>query len=283
MFYGDTSKVQNHLLFHLKLLKLLPATESRNGFYAIESRFGREVPKKLSLEPECNGADAILLYRYLSDEELKILETSAEKLLAFYILPHKLFDREYIKAKLLNRIPQAGFISDFSGTSFLQSFNLVRKEFKATNILRLKATSQQQDDNESAGSMIHFPVIILFVLKIFMSPANEIRRYSILLKYSNQRILSRFIELFFVINFVMNFVINFVMNFVMNFVIVVLIKMGFGIRHAVLISAFRFYGLAFDLCTFSYRFAKLVLLYPVFKIYWFLAFQYKKRIKKMMS
>lgn len=310
--------VQNHLLFHLKLLKILPATETRIGFYAVESRFGREIQKKLALRPESSGADAVLLYRYLSDEELKTLEASAEKSVVFYILPHKLFDRDYIKMQLLTRVPQAGFISDLSGSSFLQSYSLVRKEFKATNILKLKATGKPAGENESAVSRMHLPVIILFLLKIFMNPTNEIRRYSILLKYSNQRILSRFLELFLVLDFVVNAMVQriwYSSNYFIGLIRVGLIKMGFGIRHvflmsgfksygllvdsyylargfcyrcfvavrhALLISAFRLYGLVFDLCTFSYRFVKLILLYPAFKIYWFLSFQYQKRIKKTL-
>ena len=363
MFYGELSKVQNHLLFHLKLLKLLPPTETRNGFYAIESRYGREIPKKLALDPACHEGEAVLLYRYLSEEELQNLETTALKSVVFYILPHKMFDRDYIKKTLLPRVPQAGFISDFSGSSLVHSFNLVRKEFKAGNILRLKSTGQNQSESESSGPMIQLPVLILFLLKIFMNPVNEIRRYSLLIKYSNLRILSRFFELFLAVDFVINAVVIRLLrllvlriwyssHYLVGFYRVVLIKLGFGIRHvflmsgfksyglvvdtyfsvlrwassllqlvfyrglyflyyrvgyflfygvfyflyyrifltgyavlrhAVLISIFRLYGLAFDICTFSYRIAKLKLLYPVFKIYWFLAFQYEKRIKKLLS
>lgn len=337
MFYGESTKVQNHLLFHLKLLKLLPATETRTGFYAIESRFGREIPRKISLDPLNQGAEAVLLYRYLSEEELLQLQAAAPTV--FYILPHKLFDRDYIKKTLLPRVPQAGFISDFSGTSFVHGFNLVKKEFKVGNILRLKSTGHQNNENESGSRGVQLPVLILFLLKIFMNPVNEIRRYSLLLKYSNLRILSRFLELFLAIDFVLNAVILktlrqllirvwYSSNFILGLFRVALIKLGFGIRHVflmsgfksygilvdvyysvlrvgqfvlyflyyrvllrglaylrhvVLISSFRFYGLFFDLCTFSYRFTKLVLLYPFFKIYWFMAFQYKKRIKKQLS
>lgn len=272
VFYGELSKVQNHLLFHLKLLKLLPATETRTGFYAIESRYGREIPKKLSLESNCDSGEAVLLYRYLSEEELQKLEASATKSVAFYILPHKLFDRDYIKKALLTRIPQAGFISDFSGTSLVHSFNLVRKEFKTGNILRLKSGGPQQGENEYERSTIQLPVLILFLLKIFMNPVNEIRRYSLLIKYSNLRFLSRFLELLLALNFVINAV------FLKLFRRLVL-----RIRQAVLISIFKLYGLVFDCCTFSYRFTKLILLYPIFKIYWFVAFQYEKRIKKWLS
>jgi hypothetical protein len=45
-------------------------------------------------------------------------------------------------------------------------------------------------------------------------------------------------------------------------------------------AAFKVYGLAYDTAMLSYRFVKLVLLYPLRKVYWFTSFQYDKRIKK---
>lgn len=351
VFYGESTEVQNHLLFHLKLLKILPATESRKGFYAIEFKFGREFPRKLSLKTDGQNDEAVLLYRYLSEEELHRLEgcVAQSSSVVFYVLPHKLLDRDYIKTTLLPRLPQAAIISDFSSTAFVHSFNLVKKEFKVGNILRLKSTGQKQIESDSEQPRIQLPVLILFLLKIFMNPINEIRRYSLLIKYSNLRFLSRFLELFLALDFVVSAVfLKFLRHLVsrlwyssiylMGLMRVMLIKLGFGIRHiflmsgfksygiivdvyfsvirwtfrglyflyygvgyflyfdvfsrgghatyafvrhALLISIFKLYGLIFDFCTFSYRFTKLILLFPVFKIYWFLAFQYKKRIKKL--
>ena len=54
----------------------------------------------------------------------------------------------------------------------------------------------------------------------------------------------------------------------------------YHLKHLFLISVYKIYGGLYDLATFSYRLTKLTLMYPFFKTYWFLSFQYKKRIKK---
>ncbi|MGZ3726645.1 MAG: hypothetical protein ACXWQQ_12630 [Pseudobdellovibrio sp.] len=58
----------------------------------------------------------------------------------------------------------------------------------------------------------------------------------------------------------------------------------YRIKHALLISYYKItgfiYGRSVDAGLFIHRIFKLYLLYPFFKIYWFLSFQYKKRIKK---
>ncbi|MEQ1723914.1 MAG: hypothetical protein ABL930_12120, partial [Pseudobdellovibrio sp.] len=54
----------------------------------------------------------------------------------------------------------------------------------------------------------------------------------------------------------------------------------YNVRHAVYMTAFKTYGLVVDVSLASYKFFKLVLLYPLRKAYWFTSFQYNKRIKK---
>lgn len=57
----------------------------------------------------------------------------------------------------------------------------------------------------------------------------------------------------------------------------------FKIRHYFLMAVFKSYGLGYDIVMLALRVTKLYLLYPVFKIYWFTSFQYKKRIKKYFA
>lgn len=57
----------------------------------------------------------------------------------------------------------------------------------------------------------------------------------------------------------------------------------YNVVHLILMSCFKIYGFFYDCITFSYRFTKLILLWPMFKIYWFSEFQYRKRIKKYFS
>lgn len=57
----------------------------------------------------------------------------------------------------------------------------------------------------------------------------------------------------------------------------------FKIRHYFLIAMFKSYGLLYDLVMFVARITKLYLMYPFFKIYWFISFQYNKRIKKFFA
>ncbi|MFZ3229160.1 MAG: hypothetical protein WA160_03060 [Pseudobdellovibrio sp.] len=61
---------------------------------------------------------------------------------------------------------------------------------------------------------------------------------------------------------------------------VIFIKLFYFSKHLLLMSGFKLFGLSVDTYNWIYDFSKNVLLFPVFKIYWFFNFQYKKRIKK---
>ena len=57
----------------------------------------------------------------------------------------------------------------------------------------------------------------------------------------------------------------------------------YKLRHWILMSYYNLYGFLYDCCTFSYRVFKLYLMYPIFKIYWFVSFQFNKRIRKTIK
>lgn len=319
--------------------------------------------RKLSLEPVAGSVEAVLLYRYLSEYELAELKNSSPEI-KYYVLPHRLFGRDYIKNQLLSIVPQAVFIADYSESSSVQTYNLVKNEFNTKNIFVLKSLGLKNTSGTDRGSQIQLPVIILFLLKIFMNPVNELKRFSVLLRYSNLRILRRVLELFLAADFVFNAVIfksvrlillhsYYKSNYLVGILKVILIKSGFAfrhvllmtgfksygfavdryyqmirpaanfiylrildllqflyyrvlyflyykffyflyytvlmyffryrVRHAILITGFKSYGLIYDICMATYRFGKLKLMFPFFKIYWFCVFQYNKRIKKYIA
>lgn len=242
IFYGELSEVQSHLLFRLNVLKVQSALPNRSGLYAVEFRHGRETTRKLTLDLENIESEAVLIYRYLSDKEMDVLINNKQNI-KFYILPHRLFDLDYIRDKILTKAAQAWIIADYSNSSSVQNYHVLKKALNSKNMLRITSLGAVSGIKAENANSIQWPIFILFLMKIFFNPANEI-------KYSNSRVLDRIMEL------------------------------RLCIQYIFLMILFKTYGLFFDICTFSYRKTKLIILYPFFKIYWFTAFQYKKRIKK---
>ena len=362
IYYGDLAQIQQHLLYLLNILKVRSATQDRSGFYAIESRHGYESAKRLTLDPGNTEAEAVLIYRYLSDEELSQIQTGRSNV-KYYVLPHKLFDLEYIGRVLEKILMQTWIITDYSNSSKVQNYSVVKKAFNTKNMLRINTPSAQAGANAKTEKAIPLPVLVLFLMKILINPINEINRYYVLIKYSNLRLLSRFIELLLFLDFIVKAVVfktlvhtYYQFKFLSGVLKVLLIKFGFFIRHILLMmgfrsfgffidsyylivrsfnrliyyfyyrftffiyykvlyslyfdivkpvlhtiyyrlgyflfyrlkhfclmTAFKTYGILFDCSMFLFRFTKLIIMYPVFKIIWFSTFQYEKRVKKYFS
>ncbi len=256
IFYGDRREVEHHLLVQLNLLKVLPSIENRSGFYINESRFGRDSLKKISLDIESGDAETILIYRYLSEKELSTLKNavSGKK---YYILPHKMFDLIYIKSKIMNLLPQAYVVTDLSEGSSLRSGRLVKSRLAPKNIVNMKSVGANHKSGDGQKSGARLPVLLLFLFKIFINPISELRRLSILIKYSNLRWISRILELVFAIEFVVNAVVikhaklllihtYYKSNYLRGVLKVVVIRAGFAFRHLILMSGFKSYGFFVD-------------------------------------
>lgn len=381
VYYGNLCEIEQHLLYQLNVLKVYSVTQNRSGFYAIESNHGRESIKKLSLDLENIETEAVLIYRYLSNEELEIIKFNRQNI-KYYILPHRLLDINYIQKSIVANISNSSIIADCSNSSSVQNYGYLKEIFSTKNILRISSINRQTDKNNKKNDSSRLPVVFLFLIKALINPVNELKRYYILIKYSNLRMLSRFIELLLFFDFIINAIIiksfklvsvyiYYKTNFLAGLLKVMLIRLGFGLRHILLMtgfksfgffidsyyilvrikkfvysvydrlfyfiyyrfiyflyykvfyfiyynifkaffsffyyklfyflyyrvgyylyyqtrhfllmSAFKTYGIVYDFCMLLYRFVKLVLMYPFFKIYWFSRYQYEKRIKKYYS
>lgn len=373
VYYGNLCEIEQHLLYRLNVLRVYPATQNRSGFYAIESSHGRESVKKLSLDLENIETEAVLIYRYLSNQELEIIKFNRQNI-KYYILPHRLLDINYLQQDIIANIKNAFIITDYSNSSFVQNYSYLKNIFNTKNMLRITSVNMLAEKNSTKDDSLQLPVFILFLIKVLINPVNEIKRYYVLIRYSNLRMLSRFIELLLFLDFIINAiliksvksVLNYIYykaNFLAGVLKVMLIRLGYLFRHILLMSgfksfgfvadcyyflirikdhihviydklvyyiyyrfiyflyykvfgffyydllkkfiyfiyfkicyflyykvkhfllmaAFKTYGIIYDFVTLSFRFVKLVLMYPFFKVYWFSRFQYKKRINKHYS
>ena len=100
-------------------------------------------------------------------------------------------------------------------------------------------------------------------------------------------------------NFYHNLILKLINLLIYRFFLKLYYKIGYGyllpayygflniirykLRHWFLMFYYKSYGFLYDLCTFTYRFFKLYLMYPFFKIYWFFNFQFNKRIRKTIK
>ncbi|MBY0553523.1 hypothetical protein K2P97_03270 [bacterium] len=359
IYYGKNEDVSSHLLNILKVLKVMPAVSGFSGFYITEKKFGFESQRKISLDLKNTGSQDFLIYKYLTAEELALLKThDAES--KYYVLLHKYIDSSYFKDSLQISTDQLFFLADFTRYSDIQSYHHVRKQWPKQNIIKINSHSNDVEKYVQSSSTLHLPVLLLYLLKILVNPVNEFKRYSILLKYSNLRLLSRAIELVLFLDFLFKIIVIKTLKilwyqgvFISGIIKIIVIKFGFLIRHillmcgfksfglfvdtfnflvrgkdflvnllvyqiwhflfykvghiiyyrfiyyvaidlvylnsiniyyvtrhAVLMTAYKSYGLLYDITMYTHRITKLYLLYPLRKAYWFSNFQYNKRIKK---
>lgn len=382
VYYGSLENMGHTLLLLFNIVEQRPATSERSGLYCVEKKYGKEEYRPLSLDVTEPQSENILLYRFLSDEEINFIRHQSQKR-RYYVLAHRHLDLEHIKEIGIN-YTQLWVICDYMQSPLFKNADFVKKSLNTKNLLRIKfektKNKSQLPESEPTSSV---PVFVLYALKAMLSPAQEAKRITEYLKQSNIRILYRVAELIDFCHFLVQAgIINqfvrlyYLVRWIAGFIRVLLIKMGYGIRHLLLMSGFksfgffvdgynfivrckdailqvvwyRFcyylyfdilkpaaekiwqlivyllyyklghflyyrigyflyfvvwcgirdfflyqvrhavlmvlfkgYGLVYDIWMWIRRVTKLILLYPFFKIYWFISFQYNKRLKKYLK
>lgn len=282
VYYGDIKDVGSHLLSIIKVLKVYPATPECSGFFIKEKKFGFESQRKIALDFNDSEAQDFLIYRYLSDEELQQLKFGQNKN-KYYIMFHKYLDAEYLK-DILTEFDDLHFLIEYSNSQHIQSYHFVRKQWPNHNYIKINTQLDQKEKENRSGQSIQLPVILLFLAKILVNPLNELKRYSILLKYSNLRVLSRALELFIFIDFVIRAVILKTLKisvqqvyyktvFIMGIFKIVLIKLGYLVRHILLMCGFKSFGIFVDSFNFLVRLKNTLVDFFVYKLWHFIFYK----------
>ncbi len=270
VFYGQKNELESPVLQKIGVVHYRPATEVLKGFFAVEKRYGSEVRKPLTADILGDHSDADwIIYRYLgADEEKAVRENKLNK--KIYVILHNYYSFNRLYESLLKEnINQYSLVVDRFNAEIknIHDINSVIKTKNYFNIIKPKIVIEKNSEKNSFDFSLWLMLVAL--AKILLNPINELNRYSILMKYSQARVLIRFVELFSFIFFLVRWLgIKLFYGIYRGLGIsrVVSIKAGFLTRHIALMSAFKLYGAIVDALSFVYRLFRLWVLTPIF--YW---------------
>ncbi|MEQ1722846.1 MAG: hypothetical protein ABL930_06690, partial [Pseudobdellovibrio sp.] len=185
IFYGELKDVGEHLLYILKVLTVKPENSDYSGFYINEKKFGFESHRKISLDLK-KAAQDYLIYRYLTPEELEIVNSSKTSA-NYHILLHKYLSIEYVKNNIQLDSAQISVMVDYSKSLNIQNYHYAKKYWPSQSITKINIQNSniERDTKKSGGFQL--PVLVLFIMKVLFNPVNELKHYALLLRYSNLR------------------------------------------------------------------------------------------------
>lgn len=291
IYYGPLSEVRHHMLYLMGILDVREPINSERGFFVIEKRYGKEIIKKISLDP--NEAGDILIYKFLSESEIEKLASQARNC---YVLAHVFYDLEFLQNKLLkNSQANVYHIVERSNSTHVRKLDEVKSLVHGKNYFFIKSSGLKKEDAEIKRSNSVLPLFLLLVIKVIMNPINEVRRYIQILKFSKLRLISRSVELVLFINYLFKSFFNILVAiirrlyyigvFVLGLLRVLGIKLFFLIRHLLLMSGFKSFGVFVDTYNFLARckdkfldiFVYKLLHFLYYKVIYFLYFSIVKK------
>lgn len=266
IFFGTEDELDSIILKKLKIVEFRPAEDGYSGLYAIEKKYGQEDIRKIDLGFNPDSENDWLIYKYLTVDELVAVQlNSINKRL--YVLMHNYYSYDFLMSEeiLKNREDQLIYVVDAANDEFKTS-DFVTKKLKTKNIFQIQKTAiKKKDDLTQSDTKSNFLVYWIGVfIKALLNPAQELSRFVAILRYSNLRILGRTLELLLFTHFVLKVLIvtplQVVAIKVYHFLIwlagcfkVVLIKIGFLIRHILLMMGFKSFGAFIDSTNFAIR------------------------------
>ncbi len=243
VFYGQKGELESSVLQKTGIVHYRPATEALSGLFAVEKRYGSEIRKPLSADILGDRSEADwIIYRYLSpDEERAVRENKSNK--KIYVLLHNYYSFQHLFDGLLKEnINQYSLIVDRFNPE-IKSIHDVNPVIKTKNYFNIsKPKIAVKKESEKASFDFSLRVMLAALARILLNPVNELNRYSILMRYSQARVLIRLLELFSFIFFLLAWCFHRGLGVSK----VASIKAWFLARHVTLMSAFRFYGLMAD-------------------------------------
>jgi hypothetical protein len=270
VFYGQRDELESSVLQKIGVVHFRPPTDGLFGFFAVEKRYGSEIRKPLTSDILGDHSDADwIIYRYLSlEEERAVRDNKLNK--KIYVILHNYYSFQHLYEGLLKEnMNQYSLIVDRFNPEIksIHDINPVIKTKNYLNISKPKVVVKKEGEKTSFDFSLR--VMLTALARILLNPINELNRYSILMRYSQARVLIRLLEL---ISFIL-FLLTWCFHRGLGLTKVASIKGWFLARHVTLMSAFKFYGVAVDTLAFLYRFFRLGVLTPVY--YWLGGFLWK--------
>ncbi|MBY0452978.1 MAG: hypothetical protein K2P92_08080, partial [Bdellovibrionaceae bacterium] len=277
VFYGQKNELDSSVLQKMGVVHYRTKTEVLAGLFAVEKRYGSEIRKPITADILGDHSDADwIIYRYLSPEEEKaVRENKLNK--KIYVVLHNYYSFHRLFESLLKEnINQYSLIVDRFNPEIktIHDVNSVIKTKNYFNVIKPKVAAEKNAEGKSFDFSLW--IMLVALAKILLNPINELNRYSILMKYSQARVLIRFMELFSFIVFLVRWIaikLFYGTYRGLGLSKVVSIKAGFFTRHIALMSAFKLYGGLVNTLTFLYRLFRLGFLTPVY--YWLGGFIWK--------
>lgn len=266
IFFGNEAELDSTILKKLKIVEFRPVTESYVGLYVIEKKYGQQDIRKIDLSFQKESEGDWLIYKYLSDDELLAIETqSINKRL--YVLMHNYYSYDFLISELIfkNKEEQLLYVVDSANDEFKTS-DYVSKRHKTKNIYQLQKTALKKNNEKTQVNLKNNFLVywVGFLVKALLNPTQELSRFVAALTYSKLRFVSRSLELLLFLHFILKKVFFTPLQIsaikVYHFIIwlggcfkVVLIKLGFLIRHILLMMGFKSFGALIDSTHFAIR------------------------------
>lgn len=301
IYFGDLSNISSNLLYLLGLVQIERKTENYSGLYLKHNTEPNVLLKKVKSDISSIIAsdEIILIYRYLTEDELKEISSIKQNGRVF-VIAHDMLDISFLTQQLREKIC---LVSIDSKSSFFQNKELDNGFYE---IFTLETKNTKFEMKYTANSAL--PYFLLEFLVLILNPYDELRS---ILANSNIKILNRLNDLisFFIylikviiyqkiIYFIYYKIIHFVYYEIIHFVYYELInKTMYFIYYEVIykimqflyykIMYFIYYRVIYFVYYKFYRFflyqAYRIITYPIFKVYWFLNYQYQTRFKKYVT
>lgn len=272
IFFGKETELDSIILKKLKVVEFRPIENGYKGLYAVEKKYGLQDIRKIDLSYQDENEGDWLIYRYLSNDELLAIKSnSINKRL--YILMHNYYSYDFLISDpiIKNKEDQLLYVVDAANDEFKTS-DYVNKRLKTKNIYQLQKTAVKKKDEAVQVSLKNNFLVywVGFLIKALLNPAQELSRFAAILRYSKLRIFGRFLELILFLHFIVKKVIFIPLQVafikIYHFVIwlggcfkIVLIKLGFLVRHVLLMMGFKSFGALIDSTHFAIRFKDFII------------------------
>ncbi len=289
LFYGWSSEVASPLLQKLNVLEVRAPTDDLNGYYVLENRFGKELLRKVNLDLDESSSDDWLIYKYLTEQDIESLKSVKGQRRIFVLLQNFINLDDIINLKL----GEHSFVHFIVGRAedHFRTPHFVTTELKTKNIFHIKKIKRNEAQKTKEANFSQVPWILLFFLKLLLNPVDELGRVSRALKYSNLRILSRFVEFLQFVHFVIKMFVVHVLKYsgiklFWGFIHlggvsrVSSIKLKYFIKHVFLMTIYKAWGLLVDTGQFLVRFKDWVVMTTYYKS---LHFIYHKKLKPALT
>jgi hypothetical protein len=265
---------------------------SQNSYGITRAKYLKSLNEVLARVEQVELFQSYLVYQRIGSEKLKKIKELREKLngSSIYVLVHRLYDFK----KVVEQLVEVGIEPSALILCYNKEMSSAVSLIKGSKLLELSLPERKKNDRKKSRINL-IPFALINFLKLLVTPALELKKAYELLKVSQFIGAKRLHELGSLFLFLMRHSYGLVVilyYFVegcclvsKDILKVVGIRGYYRIRHPFFIAYGRcvdlYYALFCVLKSLLY-FLTHIVPYPLYKMYWFLEFQYHKRIRRSL-